>query len=72
MPVLTPNSIMYYESSMIPEDDPDNIVEKDIINSHRQRDLRKRVLFIKKYKEAVWLRWRHEYLTGLRERQKVI
>lgn len=23
-------------------------------------------------KEAVWLRWKHRYLTGLRERQKVI
>lgn len=23
-------------------------------------------------KETVWLRWKHRYLTGLRERQKVI
>ena len=62
LPILTPNSLIY-NSSLIPEEDPDNIEETDI---------RKRAKFIKKCKEMVWNRWRSEYLTGLRERHKII
>ena len=54
MSILTPNSPIY-KSGMIPEDDPDNIIEKDI---------RKRAQFISTYKEAVWPRSRQEYLTS--------
>ena len=43
MPILTPNSLIY-KPGMIPEDDPDNIIEKNI---------RKRAQSISKYKEAV-------------------
>ena len=44
--ILSPNSLIY-ELRMIPEDDLANIIDKD---------LRKRALFIKKCKEAVWSR----------------
>ena len=54
MPDLTSNSPIY-ESSMILEDDSDNI----------DKDHRKRAQFIKKCKKAVWSRWR---LMALRER----
>ena len=62
MTILTPNSLIY-ESSMILEDGPDNIIDKDLGNQAQ---------FIKKCKEAILSRWRHGYLTGLRERHKVI
>ena len=53
--ILSPNSLIY-ELRMIPEDDLANIIEKD---------LRKRALFIKKCKEAVWSSWRHGISQGL-------
>ena len=53
--ILSPNSLIY-ELRMIPEDDLANIIDKD---------LRKRALFIKKCKEAVWSRWRHGISHGL-------
>ena len=62
MPILRPNSLIY-KSSMILEDDPVNITDKE---------LRKRVEFMKKCKEAVCLRWRHKYLMDLLERHKVL
>ena len=58
MSILTPNSPIY-KSGMIPEDDPDNIIEKDI---------RKRAQFISTYKEAVWPRSKQEYPTSWRKR----
>ena len=61
MLIPTPNSLIY-KSSMIPEEDPDNIIDK--------KNFRKPAQFIKKCKEAVWSRWRNEYSTCLRERHK--
>lgn len=62
MLVLAPNSSIY-KSSMIPEDDPDNIIDKDFREWSR---------FINKCKEAVWSRWRREHLASLHERHKII
>ena len=48
---------------MIPEDDPGHIIDKDLTN---------RAQFLKKCKEVLSLRWRHQYLTVLCERHKVV
>ena len=57
------DDVQIYESTMILEDDPGNTIGKG---------RRKRAQFIKKCEEAIWSRWRHEYLTASRERHKVI
>ena len=44
-----------YESSMIPEDNPSDIIEKDF---------RKQARFMKRCKETVWSRWRRKYLLA--------
>jgi hypothetical protein len=58
-PILTPNSLLYGRSNVLPELEP-----------HREesKDLRKRAKHLRRCKEAVWRRWRNEYLRGLRER----
>ena len=58
-PVLTPNSLMFVSSNVLPEMQPHRVDD---------RDLRKRVKFLKRCKEVVWKRWRNEYIRGLRER----
>ena len=59
LPVLTPNSMMNINPSVLPELKPHHI---------ENRDLRKRAKFIIKCKESVWKRWSREYIKGLRER----
>ena len=59
MPILTPNSLTFGGNHSMPDDDPENIDEID---------LRKRAKYLAKCKDRVWLRWRTEYLTALRER----
>ena len=58
-PILTPNSLMFVSSNVLPE-----------MQSHRVEngDLRKRAKFLKRCKDAVWKRWKNEYVRGLRER----
>ncbi len=58
-PILTPNSLMFVLSNVLPE-----------MQSHRVEDgdLRKRAKFLKRCKDAVWKRWKNEYVRGLRER----
>ena len=58
-PVLPPNSLVLGQQLIIPNEDPENIKDKD---------LRKHQKYIQKCKEASWKRWRSEYLTSLRER----
>ena len=59
MPILTPNSLTFGGNHSMPDDDTENIDEID---------LRKRAKYLAKCKDRVWLRWRTEYLTALRER----
>ena len=58
-PILTPNSLLYGRSNIVPE-----------LEAHRIEsvDLRKRAKHLRRCKETVWRRWRNEYLRGLRER----
>ena len=53
-PVLTLNSLVLGEQLIIPNEDPENIKDKDI---------RKCQKYIQKCKEVAWNRWRSEYLT---------
>ena len=55
---LTPNSLVLGQQLIVPNEDPENIKDKD---------LRKHQKYIQKCKEAAWKRWRSEYLTSLRE-----
>ena len=61
MPILTPNSLIY-QSTLLPEEDIDDIDDQDL----------RRAKYLKRCKENVWKRWRDEYLTGLRERHKIV
>ena len=57
MPMLTPNIMMFGQPNHTPEQDMEEIDD---------RDLRKRAKHLKKCKDMVWRRWRDEYLRGLR------
>ena len=61
-PVLTPNSILFGRSNVLPEKEPHRLDNKD---------LRKRARHLKRCKEAVWKRWTGEYVKGLRERHRL-
>jgi hypothetical protein len=58
-PVLTPNSLMFVSSNVLPESEPHRV---------ENGDLRRRAKFLKRCKDAVWKRWTNEYVRGLRER----
>ena len=62
MPTLTPNSLLFINSSILPELDPSHLEEKD---------LRKRARYLMKCKDAMWRRWSREYLRALRERHRL-
>lgn len=62
LPTLTPNSMIFSQTNLIPEQAPERIED---------RDLRKRAKYILKCKEALWKRWTREYLTSLRERHNL-
>ena len=57
-PVLTPILLVLGQTPVIPNEDP---TDTEI------RDLRKMQKYIQRCKEAVWKRWRNEYLTSLPE-----
>ena len=57
--ILTPNSFLYGRLSPL---------AKVGTSSSGTHDLRKRAKHLRRCKEAVWRRWRNEYLRGLRER----
>ncbi|XP_028411542.1 uncharacterized protein LOC114534187 [Dendronephthya gigantea] len=61
LPVLTPSSMLYLNSSIVP-----------VLQPHRieNQDLRKRAKHLRKCKEALWGRWSQEYLRSLRERHR--
>lgn len=60
-PLLTPNSLLFLKSNLLPELQP-----------HRTEsaDLRNRAKHLLKCKEAMWRRWSKEYLRSLRERHR--
>ena len=57
LPLLTPNIMTLEKATSIPEEDLDNIDDRDLRKKH-----------IMRCKEAVWRRWQQEYLKVLRER----
>ena len=59
LPVLTPNSLLFGRSNMLPETEPHRLDNKD---------LRKRARHLKRCKESVWKRLTGEYVKGLRKR----
>ena len=61
-PLLTPNSLLYVQSNLLPELEPHHI---------QDYDLRKRAKYLRKCKDALWSRWTNEYLRGLRERHRL-
>ena len=58
LPVLTPNSMMFEQSNVLPEED---------IESIEGSNLRKRARYLRRCKDALWSRWSGEYVKGLRE-----
>ena len=59
LPTLTPNSLLFLNSNILPELEPYHLEE---------RDLRKRAKFLKETKNVMWHRWTAEYLRALRQR----
>ena len=62
LPLLTPNSLLFVNSNVLPELQPHHV---------ETADLRKRAKHLLKCKEAMWRRWSQEYLRSLRERHRV-
>ena len=62
MPILTPNSLMFGQPGLVPEEEIADI--DDVV-------LRKRAKYVKRCKNALWERWWKEYLRGLRGRHNL-
>ena len=62
LPTLTPNSLLFLNTNLLPELQPYHLEE---------RDLRKRAKFIQSTKDAMWRRWTGEYMRALRERHQI-
>ena len=58
MPVLTPNTLLYGQPLLVPEEDLDEDVP----------EMKRRQRYINKCKDEAWTRWTKEYLNTLRER----
>ena len=59
LPTLTPNSLQFVGTTVLPELEP---------HHEENRDLRKRVRYLKTCKDHMWKRWSTEYLRALREK----
>ena len=59
LPILTPNSLLYPLSNVIPDLDAHHIDE---------HDLRKRAKHLGSCKQIIWKWWSTKYVRGLRER----
>ena len=62
LPVLTPNTMMFGQPNLLPEDD---------VDSMEDGDLRKRARYIWRCKDVLWSRWTGEYIKSLRERHNL-
>ena len=62
MPVLTPNMLIFGKANYLPDEEPSDV---------QDRDLRKRRKYLRKCKDALWKRWKSEYIRALRERHNV-
>ena len=62
MPELTPNTLLYGQPLLVPEEDLDEDFPE---MKRRQRNLNK-------CKDAAWTRWTKEYLKALRERGNML
>ena len=56
LPILTPNSMMFEQSNLIPEED---------IESIEDSNLRKRARYLRRCKDASWSRWSGEYMKDI-------
>ena len=57
-PTLTPNSMLFMQPNLLPEED---------LGTLEEEDLKKRAKYLSKCKDAMWSRWTKEYIAGLRE-----
>jgi hypothetical protein len=62
LPMLTPNMMIFGKANCLMELSPEDIEE---------RDLRKRAKYLNKCKDALWRRWKREYMRALRERHNL-
>ena len=61
-PILTPNSLFLGRDVNFPDAAPDESESEAIKKRHK---------YIKRCKEALWKRWKHEYLVALREKHNL-
>ena len=61
VPVLTPNTLLYGQLLLLPEE----VLDEDVAELKRQQ------LYINKCKDAAWTRWTNEYLKALREKHYI-
>ena len=62
MPVLTPNTLLFGQPLLAPEEDLDEDVP----------EMKRRQRYINKRKDAARTRWKKEYLKALRERHNML
>ena len=62
MPVLTPNTLLYGQPLLVPDEDLDEDFP----------EMKRRQRYLNKCKDAAWTRWTKEYLKALRERGNML
>ena len=62
LPVLTPQSMMFGQSNLLPEEEVDSVEDKD---------LRKRARYLQRCKDVIWSGWTGEYIKSLTERHNL-
>ena len=62
MPVMTPNTLLYGQPMLLPEE----TLDEDVPEMKRQQR------YINKCKDAAWTRWTKEELKALRERDNML
>ena len=61
-PILTPNSLILGRDVSFPDAAPHESESETIMKRHK---------YIRRCKEALWKRWKHEYLVALREKHNL-
>ena len=61
-PILAPNSLIFGRDVNFPDAAP---------HESESENIKKRHKYIKRCKEALWKRWKHEYLVALREKHNL-